>query len=138
MTTILYRDRSTEVSDATVDGDDLWLDATDLLSATGWELKPEGACKGDICIPIPRDRTAEFQRPDDRYNLSALAGLLEEPVLHDEQATTWVFGESAGARRDALASLDAPDFTLPDLDGRLHSLSEQRGKKILLASWASW
>ncbi|TAJ31410.1 MAG: redoxin domain-containing protein, partial [Reyranella sp.] len=35
-------------------------------------------------------------------------------------------------------SLEAPDFTLPDLDGKTHSLAEQRGKKVLLVSWASW
>ena len=32
----------------------------------------------------------------------------------------------------------APDFTLPDLDGRPHTLSGHRGKKILLVAWASW
>jgi len=37
-----------------------------------------------------------------------------------------------------LRSLEAPDFTLPDLDGKLHSLSDYRGKKVLLMSWASW
>ena len=37
-----------------------------------------------------------------------------------------------------LTSLDAPDFSLPDLDGKMHSLSEHRGKKVLLVSWASW
>jgi peroxiredoxin len=34
--------------------------------------------------------------------------------------------------------LDAPDFTLPDLTGAEHALSEHRGKKVLLATWASW
>jgi peroxiredoxin len=37
-----------------------------------------------------------------------------------------------------LQSLDAPDFELPDLAGRKHRLSDHRGKKVLLASWASW
>ena len=32
----------------------------------------------------------------------------------------------------------APDFALPDLAGELHTLSEHRGKKVLLATWASW
>ncbi len=31
-----------------------------------------------------------------------------------------------------------PDFLLPTLDGELHSLSEYRGKKILLFHFASW
>ena len=32
----------------------------------------------------------------------------------------------------------APDFTLPDLDGNLYSLSDFRGKKVFLLCWASW
>ena len=41
-------------------------------------------------------------------------------------------------RARALQSLQAPDFTLPDLDGRMHTLSEHRGRKVLLVTWASW
>jgi peroxiredoxin len=37
-----------------------------------------------------------------------------------------------------MTSLEAPDFTLPDLEGALHSLSDHRGKKRLLIAWASW
>jgi peroxiredoxin len=47
-------------------------------------------------------------------------------------------GEGADNRTTSLQSLDAPDFSLPDLDGTLHSLSQHRGKKVLLATWASW
>ena len=32
----------------------------------------------------------------------------------------------------------APAFTLPDLDGKPHSLSDYRGKKVLLVAYASW
>ena len=54
----------------------------------------------------------------------------------DERAA--YLGVSAAERAKALASLEAPDFTLPDLDGRRHSLSEHRGKKVLLVAYASW
>jgi hypothetical protein len=54
----------------------------------------------------------------------------------DEHAA--YLGISAAERAKALASLEAPDFTLPDLDGRPHSLSAQRGKKVLLVAYASW
>ncbi len=47
-------------------------------------------------------------------------------------------GVSAEERASALTSLEAPDFTLPDLEGRPHSLSEYRGKKVLLVAYASW
>jgi hypothetical protein len=60
------------------------------------------------------------------------------PVAVDLDERAAYLGISAAARAKALASLEAPDFTLPDLDGRLHSLSAHRGKKILLVAYASW
>ena len=60
------------------------------------------------------------------------------PVAVDQEARAAYLGVAARARAAALASLAAPDFTLPDLEGRLHSLSEHRGKKVLLVAYASW
>jgi hypothetical protein len=60
------------------------------------------------------------------------------PVAFDPDERAAYLGVTARARAEALASLEAPDFTLPDLDGRLHSLSEHRGKKVLLVAYASW
>jgi hypothetical protein len=59
-------------------------------------------------------------------------------VLHSAHGDVWVLGESAQQRAAALASLEAPDFTLPDVNGRMHRLSDYRGKKVLLVTWASW
>jgi hypothetical protein len=60
------------------------------------------------------------------------------PVAVDPEEGAAYLGVPARARAAALASLEAPDFTLPDLDGRLHSLWEHRGKKVLLVAYASW
>lgn len=60
------------------------------------------------------------------------------PVAVDPEEGAAYLGVPARARAAALASLEAPDFMLPDLDGRLHSLSEHRGKKVLLVAYASW
>jgi hypothetical protein len=117
--------------------DGLWLSAGDFTRVAGFERKPEGFCKGEQCYPVPPARAAEFERGG-RYNLAALAALIGQPVVIDEAHRVWCFGEAAANRERALTSLKAPDFSLPDLDGRMHSLAEYRGKKILLVSWASW
>ena len=113
------------------------MSAGDFKRVSGFELKPEGFCKDDQCYSIPPARKAEFESGG-RYNLAALADLIGQPVVVDEVHQVWCFGEASENRRRALTSLDAPDLSLPDLEGRMHSLSEHRGKKILLVSWASW
>jgi hypothetical protein len=137
--TILYTDRPPHRADVAPEGEDLWLTAAELAAATGWELRPEGLCRGEVCVPVPpggRDRlVSESPR---RVNLAGLARRLGQPVVHDDALGVWAFGESWRARREALASLQAPDFTLPDLDGRPHTLSDYRGHKVFLVSWASW
>jgi hypothetical protein len=137
--TILYERRESELSDALAEGDNLWLGVEGLRAATGWELKPEGACLGEQCVPIPRGREVEFLRDGGkRFNLAALGRLLGQPVVHDDQHGVWVFGEAHETASQALRTLEAPDFTLPDLDGRMHSLSDYRGMKRILMAWASW
>ena len=115
----------------------LWLAAGDLERVSGWVFKPEGFCKGEVCVPVPPSRTAEFVSGQS-YNLAELAGLLGQPVVADTENHAWCIGEASGERRRVLQSLDAPDFTLPDLSGKMHSLSDYRGKRVFLVSWASW
>ena len=35
----------------------LWVQKTDLPRINGFELKPQGACRADICIPVPKTMT---------------------------------------------------------------------------------
>lgn len=60
------------------------------------------------------------------------------PVAVDLDERAAYLGVTARERATALASLEAPDFTLPDLGGRLHSLVAHRGKKVLLVAYGSW
>jgi hypothetical protein len=83
-----------------------------------------------------RDRGALVH--EDGLDLETLATLLDRPLALDADEGVAVLGEGAGARAARLDTLEAPDFTLPDLDGTLHSLSEHRGKKVLLIAYASW
>jgi len=137
--TILYLERPPWTAGATPAGEDLWVPASELPAATGWELRPEGVCRGEVCVPIPPGRDGAILRDGAvRVNLAALARLLGQPVVHDDAHGVWAFGESAAARSRAMQSLQAPDFTLPDLDGRLHGLTDYQGKKVFLVFWASW
>lgn len=136
--TLILDDRTASVPLAVAQGDDLWLSPDDLTAATGWKLKPQGMCLGDRCVPIAPTRRAALADAHGRINFAAFARDLEQPVVHDDVEGVWLVGESAQTRSAALRSLDAPDFRLPDLDGTLHALSDYRGKKVLLLTWASW
>jgi hypothetical protein len=134
---IIYGERVNAGVDADVTGGGLWLGDDDLKRVSGWEFKPQGFCKDDICVPVPPARESEFVA-NGGYNLAALAVLLGQPVVTDAEFDAWCFGEAAAERKRMLTSLDAPEFSLPDLDGRMHSLSDYRGKKVFVVSWASW
>jgi len=120
---------------AAIRGDSVRIPPDALRSAFGWTLKPEGLCQGDVCIPV-RDRDALVD--DDGIDLAGFADLLGRPLALDVEERAAALGTSSAERRRDLASLEAPDFTLPDLEGRLHSLSDHRGKKVLLIAYASW
>ena len=137
MITILTDESLHESAKARAAADGLWLPAGEAEAATGWTLKPEGFCKGEVCLPVPPGRSAEFVNGDE-INVATLWKHLGAPVVHDTARETWMLGTSAEARSSRLQSLEAPDFTLPDLAGKTHSLAAQRGKKVLLVSWASW
>ena len=136
MTTFTLIDETRpHVVDATVRGDAVRVAPEVVARALGWELKPQGLCRDDTCIPV-RERDALVDR--DGVDLATLARLLDRPVAMDPAERVAVLGASAGTRAGRLASLEAPDFTLPDLDGRAHSLAGYRGRKVLLIAWASW
>ena len=101
----------------------------------GWELKPEGLCRGAICVPVA---DAASLGDGESLDLEALAAALGRPLAVDADEGVAVIGAAAADRGASLASLRAPDFTLPDLSGKLHTLSDHRGKKVLLVVYASW
>ncbi len=139
--TIIYEDKPLHFERAIEDSNALWLDTSELKKLAGWELKPEGICRGDLCVPIPPGREEEFAAKRDGatwLNFSALADQMGKPWAGDFQNRVWYFGAEAADRGNALRTLDAPDFELPDLEGKLHRLSDYRGKKVFLLAWASW
>jgi hypothetical protein len=101
----------------------------ELEERTGWQLRPEGACKGDRCVPLPSS-------PSGKLDAAVLAERLGMALLHDREHGLWALGpESSG---HALPSAEMPSLTLPDRDGNPFSLNSLRGSKVLLLAWASW
>jgi hypothetical protein len=141
--TVIYDGKSTELSSISpfTQSQDLWVTLSDLTRATGFEVKPQGVCRRELCFPIPSSRANEFLSRRGTltwFNLSAFARLLKQPVACDAALNTWYFGVRPAAQNEFLSSLEAPNFTLPDMNGKQHSLADFRGKKVLLVTWASW
>ncbi len=125
----------TEV-DFDVEDDRMLLSAADLERATGWALKPEGLCRGDVCVPV-RDRDALVDARG-RVDVVTAARALGRVVAVEPTRGVAVLGDSSAARRAALESLDAPDVALAGLDGETHHLSEWSHRKRAIVAWASW
>ncbi len=132
--TIIDEEKPTEV-EVEVEGDHVYLAPSALMAATGWEVKSMGLCREDRCVGLPADDSPVTSHGID---LQALARLVRHPLVVDLEEGVAALAAPAEERAHALRSLEAPDFTLPDLDGRPHSLSDFRGKKVLLAAYASW
>jgi hypothetical protein len=98
----------------------------------GWSLKPQGACKGEVCIPLPDGPKVEGGTVD----AEALASKLRMPLLHDDKHDLWALGPESGGR--ALTTAQMPELVLPDLDGNPFDVASLRGQKVLLVAWASW
>lgn len=120
---------------------DLWITISDLARATRFVIKPQGVCRDQLCFPLPKARKSEFiskKGSTTWFNLSEFARLIKQPFASDQKNGVWYFGTRSEEQSGYLTSLTAPDFTLPDLNGKLHSLSDFRGKRVLLVTWASW
>jgi len=95
-------------------------------AATGWQIKPEGACKGEVCVPLP-----------DGWSAAHAAERLGMAVVDDDATGLIALGpESLNGR--ALVTAQAPEVVLPDLDGNDFRLSSLRGKKVVLVAGAPY
>ena len=139
--TVLYDDRVVELTRTLADPNDLWVVPRDLPRVNGFELKPEGACLDELCVPVLQDRDSEmFVRRSGQawFNVTELAGKLEQAYVANHDDGVWSFGEIPVTRGAFLNSAIAPDFSLPNREGTLVRLSDFRGKKVLILTWASW
>jgi hypothetical protein len=108
--------------------------ADELEARTGWAIKPEGACKGEVCVPLPAGTSSGSS-----VDAELLAGRLGMPLVRDEAHDLWALGPDAGVTGRALSTAVAPELVLPDLrNDKSFALSSLRGQKVLLVAWASW
>jgi hypothetical protein len=142
---VIYDNLATEVGAPSkplgADAGDLWVTLADLKRATRFELKPQGVCRDEFCYPLPKARRSAFlskQGSITWFNLSEFARVLRQPIAYDAEQAAWYFGPMNEEQNGYTQSLIAPDFRLPDVNGKQHSLSDFRGKKVLLVTWASW
>jgi hypothetical protein len=129
--TVLYNDRTVKLFQVRPDPEDLWVRADDLPRVNEFTLKPQGACRADMCIPVPR-----ILKSGPWFNLTGFAQRLHQASVHE--SGVWSFGEMPVVRGDFYRSRIAPDFAVPDRKGRTVHLSDFRGKKVLVITWASW
>jgi len=99
-------------------------------AGTGWTLKPEGACQGEVCIPLS-------QSAGDAIDVASLAGDIGMPLVAAPEHGLWALGPASVGSR-ALTSARAPELRLPNLDGQEFRLSSLKGKKVLLYAWAPY
>lgn len=97
----------------------------ELKARTGWEIKPEGACRGEVCVPLPRP-----------FDVRELSRRLRMPLAHDEKHGLWALGPQSEGH--ALTSVELPEIVLPDRHGDDFALRSLRGTKVFMIAWASW
>jgi hypothetical protein len=103
----------------------------------GFELKPEGVCFKDICIPM-NDGLLVEQDGRQWFDLSAFADLLGQPYVADRESRVWSFAEIPAKREGMLVNAMAPEFEVTDRQGKVVRLADFKGKKALIVTWSSW
>ena len=113
---------------------DLLVDEHEFEARTGWAIKPQGACKAEVCVPLP----AGARLADGRIDAAAVSERLGMPIVADAAHALWALGPETAVTGRALTSAVAPELELPDADGNPFKLSSLHGRKVLLIAWASW
>ena len=135
MTQLTVIDESGSHSFGQVGFGDLGVSADDFARATGWTLKAEGLCKGEVCVPV---RDASAMSDGAAIDVVEFARVTGRNIVIDASRNMVAMGEQASSRAASMATLDAPDFTLPDINGNLISLSDFADRKKLILAWSSW
>jgi|TARA_B100001971_G_C18252216_1_gene579195 hypothetical protein len=139
--TVLFQDRAIPVATTLADPNDLWVATSQLTEINGFELKEEGACLDDICVPIKQSEDSALyvtRRGQGWLSVTELARRLSQAYAVDHDAGVWSFGDIPATRNQFVRQRVAPDFELLDKDGKPVRLSQFKDMKVLLITWASW
>lgn len=139
--TALYLDRTVAIERTLDDPTDLWVSPAQLTELNGFVLKPEGACLDELCIPVDQGPESEIvtRRGEETwFSLTGFARRVGQSFVADTEARVWSFAPVPAARSSFVDQAYAPDFVLPDRQGDPVRLSDFRGKKVLIITWASW
>ena len=128
---ILYDDRNIALGASRVENGDLWIRTAELPRINQFVVKPQGACRADICVPLAKDL-----KRGNWMNLTGFARKIRQVFVRE--GSLWSFGEMPVLRSGFLQSRLAPDFAVADRRGQPVRLTDFRGRKVLLLSWASW
>jgi hypothetical protein len=116
--------------DATLEGEHVWIAPGDLAPAIGWTRKPEGLCRGPVCVPV-RDPIEH----DGSIDLAGVARALGKRLVLDPAGPVAALADDPMGRGEVR---NLHELALPDVDGRMVDLSGTAGKKVVLIAWASW
>ncbi len=134
--TVLYQGKKVTFTE-TGKGEGLLIKPSDLHSVNGFELKPEGVCCNDICIPLREGLLIE-QGGKQWFDLVAFADLLGQPYVVDQASRVWSFAEVPAKRANMMVNAMAPDFEVKDRQGKVIRMADLKGKKALIVTWSSW
>jgi hypothetical protein len=129
--TVLFGENTVALDKTRVIDGNLWVQSEDLPRINQFEVKPQGACRAGVCIPL-----SKTLKNGDWFNLTGFAHRIGETVVNEQ--TVYSFGEIPVLRGSFYNSRIAPDFAVPDRQGKVVHLSDFRGKKALVITWASW
>jgi hypothetical protein len=108
------------------------ISSDEFATGTGWEPKPQGLCRGEVCVPAPG-----ALRADGTVDVLAAAQRLGMPVVRDDVHGVVAVGPGTSTGH-TLSTAAAPDPELIDRAGNPFRLSSLHGRKVLLVAWASY
>ncbi len=107
------------------------IDRESFERGTGWALRPEGACRGDVCVPLPDGAVRQ-----DAVAVEQVAERLGMPLVRHSDALASLGPATFGG--NALLTAEAPELILPDLEGQPFDLASLRGGKVALVAWSPY